>query len=191
MLGRSMGKQDHFAAAYGNLNVFTFKSDETVIVEPVLYREEVKKAIEKNLMLFYLQSKRDASEILKVLQSNTKEKRSNLRELKNLVQPLCEVFSDGVELSKFGEILHKGWEIKKNLTRHISSFEIDEYYRRGIEAGAIGGKLLGAGGGGFLLLYVEEVNQKAVLEELNELYFLPVKFDNGGTRITYYDQPTV
>ena len=191
ILGRSMGKQDHYASAYGNLNVFTFNPDESVLVEPVLYQDIVKKKIESNLMLFYLKSKRDASNILKVQQRETPNKINELRELKKLVSPLREIFSDGVELNKFGKILHEGWEIKKTLTKVISSKEIDEYYRRGLEAGAIGGKLLGAGAGGFLLLYVEETNQKAVFEELNELYHLPIEFDNGGTRITYYDQHAV
>ena len=191
ILGRSMGKQDHYASAYGNLNVFTFNPDESVLVEPVLYQDVVKKKIESNLMLFYLKSKRDASNILKVQQCETPNKINELRELKKLVSPLREIFSDGVELNRFGKILHEGWEIKKTLTKVISSKEIDEYYRRGLEAGAIGGKLLGAGAGGFLLLYVEEANQKAVFEELNELYHLPIEFDNGGTRITYYDQHAV
>ena len=96
ILGRSMGKQDHYASAYGNLNVFTFNSDETVVVEPVLYRNQVKKEIENNLMLFYLKSKRDASKILKVQQQQTPNKMNELRELKKLVTPLCEIFSNGL-----------------------------------------------------------------------------------------------
>ena len=88
-------------------------------------------------------------------------------------------------------MLHQGWKIKRKLTEEISSIEIDEYYQKAIKAGAIGGKLLGAGGGGFLLFYVEEKNQKAVKDELSELFYLPVEFDNSGTRITYYDQPVI
>ena len=188
LLGRAMGKQDHYASAYGNLNIFTFNSDETVVVDPVLYRPETKKSIEKCLMLFYLKTKRDASEILTIQQQETQNKRNNLRELKNLVDPLCEIFSSGMELSEFGSILDQGWKIKRDLTDQISSVEIDEYYQKAKDSGAIGGKLLGAGGGGFLLLYIEKKNIKMVVNALSDLYCIPVGFDTGGTRITYYDQ---
>ena len=188
LLSRSMGKQDHYAAAYGNLNVFTFNSNEVVSVEPVLYRQESKKAIEKNLMLFYLAMKRDASEILDTQKQETQNKRENLRKLQSLVEPLRQIFSDGKDLNQFGEILHQGWEIKRKLTNVISSTEIDTYYDKARRAGAVGGKLLGAGGGGFLLFYVVKEKQKAVREALSDLYYMPVGFDDGGTRITYYDQ---
>jgi D-glycero-alpha-D-manno-heptose-7-phosphate kinase len=189
ILGRSMGKQDHYASAYGNLNVFNFNADESVTVEPVPYENSIKLKIEKNLMLFYLKSKRDASKILEVQQRETLNKFNELRELKKLVAPLCEVFSDESKLDRFGEVLHQGWQIKKNLTKEISSNIIDNYYDRAITGGAIGGKLLGAGAGGFLLFYVNEKDQASVRKALSDLYFLPVKFDNGGSRITYYDQP--
>jgi len=188
LLGRAMGKQDHYASAYGNLNIFTFNSDETVVVDPVLYRPETKKSIEKCLMLFYLKTKRDASEILTIQQQETQNKRNNLRELKSLVDPLCEIFSSGMDLSQFGSILDQGWKIKRDLTDQISSVEIDEYYQKAKDSGAIGGKLLGAGGGGFLLLYIEKKNIKMVVNALSDLYCIPVGFDTGGTRITYYDQ---
>ena len=191
ILGRAMGKQDHYASAYGNLNVFTFTSDEVVSVEPVLYKYKVKKHIESSLMLFYLKMKRNASEILESQQRETKNKLKELRQMQNLVDPIREIFSSGVALNNLGEILHQGWEIKRKLTEDISSNEIDNYYSRAIKAGALGGKLLGAGGGGFLLFYVEDKNQKKVQDELSDLYFLPIEFDSSGTRITYYDQPNI
>jgi len=191
VLGRAMGKQDHFAAAYGNLNVFTFNPDESVTVEPVLYRPEIKKAIESNLLLFYLKTKRDASNILKTQQKETQNKLNSLRELKDLVVPLRDIISNssGNELNKFGELLDKGWKIKRELTDKISSDKIDNYYQKAKDSGAIGGKLLGAGGGGFLLLYVETKHHQSVIDALSELFCLPIGFDDGGTRITYYDQP--
>jgi len=191
ILGRAMGKQDHYASAYGNLNVFTFTSDEVVSVEPVLYKHKAKKHIESNLMLFYLKMKRNASEILESQQRETKNKLVELRKMQSLVDPIREVFSSGIGFNQFGEALHEGWGIKRSLTKDVSSKEIDSYYEKAINAGALGGKLLGAGGGGFLLFYVEEINQKRVMKELSDLYFLPIKFDNSGTRITYYDQPHV
>ena len=191
LLKRAMGKQDHFAAAYGNLNVFSFNPDETVTVEPVLYKPEIKKSIESNLLLFYLKSKRDASNILKIQQQETQNKLNYLRELKELVFPFRNIFSNwsGNDFNKFGELLDKGWMIKREITDKISSDEIDNYYHKAKESGAIGGKLLGAGGGGFLLLYVENKHKQSVIDALSDLFCLPIGFDDGGTRITYYDQP--
>ena len=191
ILGRSMGKQDHFASAYGNLNVFTFTADDVVLVEPVLYEANTKKRIEDNLLLFYLKTKRDASKILESQERETVNKVNELRAMKNLVEPLKEIFSTGAEINNFGIILDQGWKIKRQLTDDISSSEIDEYYQKAKKYGAIGGKLLGAGGGGFLLFYVEQKNQQKLKDRLSDLYCLPIKFDNSGTRITYYDQPLV
>ena len=188
ILERSMGKQDHYASAYGDLNTFTFNKDGTVTIEPVLYRLEVRTLIEKNLNLFYLKSKRDASKILEIQEKNTPQIFDNLSQLKTFVDPMCEIFSSGLDIHKFGELLHQSWIIKKSLTDVISSTEIDTYYQKALDNGALGGKLLGAGGGGFLLLYVEEQNQQAVVDALSNLYHLNVSFDQGGTRITYYDQ---
>jgi D-glycero-alpha-D-manno-heptose-7-phosphate kinase len=188
ILERSMGKQDHYASAYGDLNTFTFNKDGTVTIEPVLYRPEVRTLIEKNLNLFYLKSKRDASKILEIQEKNTPQIFDNLSQLKTFVDPMREIFSSGLDIHKFGELLHQSWIIKKSLTDVISSTEIDTYYQKALDNGALGGKLLGAGGGGFLLLYVEEQNQQAVVDALSNLYHLNVSFDQGGTRITYYDQ---
>ena len=116
---------------------------------------------------------------------------NELRNLKNLVNPLREIFSTGESLYNFGHILDKGWMIKSQITRDISSQEIEKYYQLAKQNGAIGGKLLGAGGGGFLLFYVDCLNQEKVKKALSDLYCLPFEFDSGGTRITYYDQPTL
>lgn len=188
ILGRTMGAQDHYAAAYGNFNVFTFNKDHSVTVEPVFYRPEVKKSVESNLMLFYTGLKRDASEVLKVQNEKTSEKFACLKKMRELVDPLQDILSSGRNLHEFGDILHQGWLLKKSISSEISSNQIDQYYERALKAGALGGKLLGAGGGGFLLFYVEPQNQKAVRDSLSELYQLRFGFDSAGTRITYYDQ---
>jgi D-glycero-alpha-D-manno-heptose-7-phosphate kinase len=188
LLGRSMGKQDHYASAYGSLNVFTFCANEVVWVEPVFYRPEVKASLEKKLLLFYTSITRDASEVLKLQERQTQNKRSVLREMQNLVDPMRDILSNGLNLEKFGDILHDGWELKRSITDEISSVDIDRYYQKARDVGAVGGKLLGAGGGGFLLFYVEEKYQEAVIDALSDLYFMPVRFDSSGTRVTYYDQ---
>ena len=151
----------------------------------------MKNFIEGNLQLFYLKSKRDASKILEIQEQNTSKIFKNLSELKSLVNPLTEIFSSGLDINNFGELLHQGWMIKKGLTDVISSSIIDKYYQKAIDSGAIGGKILGAGGGGFLLLYVEKENQQSVIDSLSNLFHLNVCFDQSGTRITYYDQSII
>lgn len=188
ILGRNIGKQDHYAAAYGNLNVFKFHNNGEVSVEPVFYRPEVKKSIESSLMLFYTGIKRDADEILKLQNKNTKNKFQVLSEMKKLVPFLRDLISSGTNLDEIGGLLHKNWLLKKSITPEISSSRIDEYYDRALKSGALGGKLLGAGGGGFLLFYVARQNQQAVANSLAELYQLKFGFDSAGARITYYDQ---
>ena len=190
-LGRTMGKQDHFASAYGNLNVFSFHESEKVTVEPVFYRPEIRQELENNLLLFYTRLKRDASEVLETQNQATANKRDILRQMRDLVPELRDVLASGINLSRFGEILHQGWELKRSITTEISNSEIDEYYQRARSAGALGGKLLGAGGGGFLLFYVEPQNHQRVIRALGDLYHMQVGLDAGGTRITYYDQTKV
>ena len=191
ILGRVMGKQDHFASSYGNLNVITFNENESVNVEPVFYDPIIRKKLDKNLLLFYTNITRDASEVLKAQDKGKIVNKVHLQKMKGFVEPLREIISSGERLHEIGEILHEGWKLKRNLSNLITSPEIDNNYKKARDAGAIGGKLLGAGGGGFLLFYVDEKNQKRVMKELSDLYFLPMKFDNSGTRITYYDQPNV
>jgi D-glycero-alpha-D-manno-heptose-7-phosphate kinase len=191
VLLRTMGKQDHFASAYGDLNIFTFNSDETVVTEPVFYTSEVKRSLERNLMLFFTGLKRDASEVLESQYKVTHTKRAVLAKMRDLVNPLRDVLSGNQDMRRFGKILHEGWLLKKSITDDISNKQIDNYYEKALQAGAIGGKLLGAGGGGFLLLYVEPKNQVKVTSALKELFCLDVKLDAGGTRITYYDQDSI
>jgi D-glycero-alpha-D-manno-heptose-7-phosphate kinase len=188
ILGRTMGKQDHFASAYGNFNVFTFNTNETVTVDPVFYRTESWEQLQKNLMLFYTGLKRDASEVLTSQNEATPGKYDVLAKMKGLVEPLREVLSKGDDLRQVGEILHEGWMMKKSLTQEISTNTIDNNYLVARNAGAIGGKILGAGGGGFLLFYVEEDKQEAVAKALPKLSHIKMGFDTSGSRITYYDQ---
>jgi D-glycero-alpha-D-manno-heptose-7-phosphate kinase len=186
-----MGKQDHYASAYGNFNVLTFNPDESVIVEPVFYRAEVRAALERHMLLFYTGIKRDASEVLAVQARNTTAKFEVLRAMKDQVLALRDILSSGRNLHDFGRILHEGWMLKRSITPEISCAHIDEWYGKALGAGAVGGKLLGAGGGGFLLFFVEPQNQEPVIRALGELYRVPFAFDSGGSRITYYDQTLV
>jgi len=188
ILKRNIGAQDHYAAAYGNLNVFIFHKNGSVSVEPVFYDPVFKEKIQDKLMLFYTGLKRDASEVLKSQKENMVKKLDVMKRMKDLVDPLRDIISSGKNENKFGETLHKGWILKKSITKEISNKQIDEYYNRALKAGAIGGKLLGAGGGGFLLIYSEPKHREAVIKSLSGLHRVHFKFDDAGSRITYYDQ---
>jgi D-glycero-alpha-D-manno-heptose-7-phosphate kinase len=188
LLRRNMGKQDHFASTYGGINVFTFLANDKVSVEPVFYPAEVKDKLEKNLLLFYTTVKRDASEVLAKQNRNTQEKRHVLRAMRDLVPTFRDSLSNLEGLDELGNILDAGWQLKRTITDEISSEEIDAYYDVAKKAGALGGKLLGAGGGGFLLFYANQKDHEKIINELGRLFQLQIKLDLSGSRITYYDQ---
>ena len=187
VLKRVMGKQDHFASSYGGFNVYTFNADETVVVEPVYYDPEVVELLSSKLMLFHLGNQRDASKILKVQEAATADKESALSAMCDMVDPMVEILSGRGDLSDVGPMLHESWQLKRSITELISSAEIDVAYRRAMEAGATGGKLVGAGGGGFLMLFVEPSLQADVGVALAGMSFIKPGFDTAGSRITYYE----
>jgi|TARA_Y100000310_G_scaffold3942_1_gene4839 D-glycero-alpha-D-manno-heptose-7-phosphate kinase len=187
ILKRNMGKQDHYAATYGNMNILTFHPNEDVSTEPLLVDKKIKERLLSKLMLFYTGQTRDASIILEKQIKETDNKFDVLKKMRDLVAPLCDSIVKN-DLPTLGKLLHENWMLKKSITSKISTGEIDEHYKKALDAGAIGGKILGAGGGGFLLLYVEEENQSQVKEALSDLSTLNFGFDTVGTRITYYDQ---
>jgi len=191
LLKRNMGKQDHFASTYGGINVFTFLENDKVSVEPVFYPAEVKDTLEKNLLLFYTTVKRDASEVLAKQNINTQEKRHVLRAMRDLVPTFRDSLSNLEGLDEVGNILDAGWQLKRTITDEISSEEIDAYYEVAKKAGALGGKLLGAGGGGFLLFYANPRNHEKISKAMNGLFQLKFGLDTGGSRITYYDQTNI
>lgn len=187
VLGRVMGKQDHFAASYGRLNTYAFNQDETVEVEPVLCEASRLKMLEERLLFFYTGQQRNASEILTTQNSPTPATVELLARMQEYVQPMADILSGKGELSSVGPMLDESWMLKRSVATDISSPSVDDYYTRGMGAGATGGKILGAGGGGFLLLYVEPERQQSVIDELAPLQFLRSRFDTAGSRITYYE----
>jgi len=188
ILKRSMGKQDHFAASYGNLNLINFHSNESVEIEPVICSKQKLIQLENSLMLFYTFQTRDASKVLESQIEETKNKFDVLTEMKNLALPLSKCLSDDTNLDDFGKLLHQNWILKQSLTKQISNTQIEKYYKLGLDSGAIGGKLLGAGGGGFLLFYALPENMASLISGLSDLYPLTIKFDQNGSRLTYYDR---
>jgi len=185
ILKEPIGKQDQYAAAYGGLNYIQFNSDESVFVKPVISSREVKDELNNNLMMFYTNITRKASDILTRQTENTKNKKQNLRKMKEIALDIKEILNEGKRLDKIGNILHQEWLLKKELTSKISNNIIDRYYNKALDAGALGGKVLGAGGGGFILLYVEPQNQQRVRKALGSLKELYFKFEYQGSTIIY------
>jgi len=184
-VGEPIGKQDQYAASYGGLNYIRFNSDETVFVEPIICNPEVKRKLERNLLMFYVGKERKASQILRKQKENIKQedKYKNIKKMVELAKEMKDVLNKGY-IKNFGEILHKGWVFKKELVDNISNPMLDEYYKKALKAGAVGGKLLGAGGGGFFLFYCEPEYQNAVRKAVN-LRELKFKFENEGSKIVY------
>jgi D-glycero-alpha-D-manno-heptose-7-phosphate kinase len=184
-LKEPIGKQDQYITAYGGMCHIRFNPDETVFVDPVVCAHSCKKALEENLLMFYTGVTRKAGDILKVQQSSTDEKLSVLTSMKELCGDLLEVLREGRSLNRFGEILHAGWLHKQQLVDTISNNSINRCYDLARQAGAIGGKLLGAGGGGFLLFYVEKQNHNRVREALKGLLELQIAFEPQGSKVIY------
>lgn len=184
-LGDPIGKQDQYIAAYGGIRHIRFNSDETVFVDPVVCSFETKRALEENLLMFYTGKTRRAGEILEKQQADTHKKMETLTAMKDLCAELMDVLREGRSLNRFGEILHEGWLLKRGLVAAIADDVINTYYETARDAGAIGGKLLGAGGGGFLLFYVEKQNRDRVRAALSDLKELPFRFEPQGSKVIY------
>ena len=137
-------------------------------------------------MLFFTGFTRFSAEIQKSTESNIDKKTKQLLEMKNLVDAAEDILTSKMNLEEFGKLLHYTWTLKRGLSTSVSTNAIDDIYAKARGAGAIGGKLLGAGGGGFLLFYVEKEKQPAVKKALSELLYVPFEFENGGTRVVYY-----
>ncbi len=185
-LHEPIGKQDQFACSIGGLNFIEFHANEKVSVEKVALSAANTSQLESNLMLFYLGKTRLAKSILQE-QKNVIEEGRKIDNLKKMVQLAYDLKKemDNQNIEAMGQILHDGWMYKKELVSSISSNEIDEQYEKARNAGATGGKLLGAGGSGFLLFYVEQPKQEQVKKALSNLIATPFNFDDTGTTIIF------
>lgn len=184
-LGDPIGKQDQYIAAYGGICRIRFNPDETVFVDPVICSYDTKQALEENLLMFFTGRTRRAGDILERQQAVTSQKMDVLGRMRDLTGQALDVLRQGRSLDRFGEILHEAWGLKRSLVAAISDESIDNYYEAARRAGALGGKLLGAGGGGFLLFYVEKQNQSLVREALSNLRELPFRFEPQGSKVIY------
>ncbi len=186
ILKEPIGKQDQYAAAYGSINFIQFNKDERTIVEPINLTVEKKKELQENLLCFYTGITRKAGDILSEQKAQTMSKKEFLDKMKNLALQFKKEIGNN-QIENLGKYLHESWQLKRQLASKISNPAIDEMYEKAIAAGAEGGKLLGAGGGGFMLFYCKKENQENVRNALKEFKEEKIAIENSGTKISYID----
>lgn len=181
------GWQDQIAAAFGGMNRIEFNKDGTYDVKPIIIHPERKKQLNDNLLMFFTGFTRFSSEMQKANATGYSEKIKQLQQMYALVDDAERVLEDKhSDLDDFGRLLDTTWRLKRQTGGAITTNSIDALYEKGIAAGALGGKLLGAGGGGFLVFYVQPEKQATVKEAMKDLLFVPFQFEDGGTRVIHY-----
>jgi len=187
LIKECVGSQDQIAASFGGFNHIDFYSDETFLVEPISILQKRKIDLNDNLMLFFTGLSRFSSDVAESQISNMSNCSSQMNELQSMVDDGIRILiNTNTPIEEFGMLLNSAWQIKKSLSTMISNTKIDNLYETAIKAGAIGGKVLGAGGGGFVLFYVKPENQVKVKEALSGLTYVPFKFENTGSTVVVY-----
>lgn len=185
VLQKPIGRQDQYAAAYGGVNYIRFNPDHSVDVEPVPCQPAFLAQLEKHIILLYTDQQRDADTILKKQSEGSADKMSVLRQMRDLAGELRTTMGGGGNLEDFGRILHEGWELKRSLGFGISNAGVDEWYSAARAAGAMGGKLLGAGGGGFLLVMAPPERHAAIRAAMGHPREIPFQIDRRGSRVIF------
>ena len=180
------GWQDQIAASFGGFNRIDFNAD-GYSVHPIIISPERKKRLNDNLMMFFTGFTRFSSDIQKANHLDDESKTKQLKQMLTLVDEAESILTDqSKDLDDFGRLLDATWKLKRQTGKSVSTNNIDNLYDKGIAAGALGGKLLGAGGGGFLVFYVQPEKQMLVKEAMKDLLYIPFKFEDGGTQVIYY-----
>jgi D-glycero-alpha-D-manno-heptose-7-phosphate kinase len=187
VIQEAVGSQDQVCAAFGGLNLIHFRPDGTFSVDPVEIPQARLTRLQSCLILCFTGISRLASEVAKSKIENFKARRLELRRMREMVDEALRILGNlDVPIEEFGKLLHDSWLYKRSLSEHVSTPEIDELYEDARRAGAIGGKILGAGGGGFLLLFALPERQAAIRERLARLVHVPFQFENAGSRVALY-----
>lgn len=181
------GWQDQIAASFGGFNRINFGPDGYEVL-PIIISPERKKNLNENLLMFFTGFTRFSSDIQKSnSKMNKKDKEERLKQMYELVDKAEKILTDKtIDLDEFGKLLDYTWKLKRQTGSAVTTDDIDILYDRGIKSGALGGKLLGAGGGGFIIFYVPKDKQKQVMQEFNDLLYIPFEFENEGTRVIHY-----
>lgn len=185
--GEPIGKQDQYAAAFGGFNFIEFNQDDSVFVEPILCKRETLQRLQENLLVFYTGIVRSASAILKNQQATVIAEKSKQKMLCRMVELARDLKAELQKnnLDAFGEIIHANWELKRSITKEISTSQIDQWYETARRHGAIGGKLLGAGSGGFMMFYAPHERHEEITRRLKELRRIDLRFEPQGSRIIF------
>jgi len=187
ILKENVGAQDQTSAAFGGFNKIEFGGDQHIQIQPITINPKKCRLLQDHLMLYFTGFSRIASEIAGEQIKKIPDKQSELHKMQGMVDEAIGILNGGdSDISDFGKLLHESWIIKRSLTDKISTPQIDTIYNDALGAGALGGKLLGAGGGGFILLFVEPEFQPTVKEKLKNLLYVPFEFENAGSQIIYY-----
>jgi D-glycero-alpha-D-manno-heptose-7-phosphate kinase len=187
ILKENVGSQDQVSAAYGGFNRITFLKDDTFDVAPLTFSNSRREELRKHLMLFFTGFSRIADSIAKSQIDNLKNRTTELNYMTTMVDEAISILLNGnTSIDEFGKLLDLNWKYKRALSERISTPEIDEIYESAKNAGAIGGKLLGAGGGGFMLLFAKPEKHSAIRERLKKLVHVEFNFDNLGSRVALY-----
>ncbi|MEO5359497.1 MAG: kinase [Nitrospirota bacterium] len=187
LIKENVGSQDQTFAAHGGLNVINFLANGKIIVEPIIIKPERLVEFERSLVLIYTGISRIASEVAGDKIKNISKNEKNLTQMKDMVDEAYDILvNSGRDLREFGQLMNQSWLLKKTLSNRVSNSEIDSIYERAMNSGAIGGKLLGAGGGGFMVFFVEQERQNSFKQELNDYLHVPFSFDFDGSKIIVY-----
>jgi D-glycero-alpha-D-manno-heptose-7-phosphate kinase len=187
LIKECVGSQDQISAAYGGFNQIEFYSDDNFAVEPIILNQNRKNDLNNHLMLFFTGISRLSSEVAESQISNMHNCSSQMNELHDMVDEGIRILANiNTPIEDFGVLLNSAWQIKRSLSNVISNNKIDNLYNTALKAGAIGGKILGAGGGGFVLFYVKPENQEKVKKALASLTYVPFKFENTGSKVVVH-----
>jgi D-glycero-alpha-D-manno-heptose-7-phosphate kinase len=186
LIGEAVGSQDQVAAAWGGFNKISFSSENTFELDPIIMEKDRLVELQSKLLLCFTGFARSAPEIALHQIKETSSRHKELSEMQSLTKEAFSILRSKAPIDDFGGLLDTQWKIKKSLTNKISSPLIDEIYSAGINAGASGGKLLGAGGGGFMLFYAHPSKHQSIKASLKEKLFVPFRFENTGSKIVYF-----
>lgn len=187
LVGETVGSQDQVMAAFGGLRHVQFQTDGQIIADPIPLPPARLAELQSHLMLFYTGIARTASEVARTYVTNIEAQRRQLDDMRRMVEESIDILVSGLGLGSFGQLLHDAWQRKRSLSKAVSNPEVDSLYRHARQAGALGGKLTGAGGGGFLLLFVPPEKQESVRQALSPLLHLPFAFESAGSQIIFYE----
>lgn len=188
LLEENVGCQDQIIAAHGGFNRINFAGEDQIQIMPIVLSQNKLQLLQSHLLLFFTGLSRTASEIAKEQVEKTKDRKTELKAMYQMVGEGINILKGNKDLTEFGQLLHESWKIKRSLTNKISNPCIDELYNTALRAGAIGGKLLGAGGGGFFLVFANPEDHPKIKEQLRDLLCVPFRFENLGSQIIFNER---